>query len=286
MFAGTSAGALVTCALVYGQRHCSELLCAYTPSKLAAMFDKSVCDRLCGFCQFKPKYDGRAKRTLLEAEFGNTSFYGAPNNKVVIVPVYDVDGSCVKVFDSTRPDEDEDEAQVRDIVDASSSAPVYFPGTAVNGKTYVDGGIAMNDPVVCAILLAKKLLENTQRRIVVLSVGTGFRKRNLTGMRAAHYGGIQWARYLLGVALENSSVSLEAKVLGSLRGCEYVRINGDLGTIDSAMDNTDPSNMAALCDLGRRWWQEDQDRVLGALGVRTRKPPLVDLLDTVQKDLC
>ncbi len=74
----------------------------------------------------------------------------------------------------------------------------------------IDGGVTANNPSACAVAEALRLghpLEN----ISVLSIGTGDRTRIIPFEQAHHWGLIQWAQPLIGVALD-----------GSADVCEYI----------------------------------------------------------------
>src|SRR5271170_1315844 len=47
-------------------------------------------------------------------------------------------------------------AYLRDIIRASSAAPMYFEPKVIDGRTFVDGGIVANNPASCALIEAVK----------------------------------------------------------------------------------------------------------------------------------
>lgn len=63
---------------------------------------------------------------------------------------------------------------VRDVVAASCTIPGVFPPQNIGGVLYVDGGVAMNDPIEAAVVLASEIeqKEGESGPMSVLSIGT------------------------------------------------------------------------------------------------------------------
>ena len=74
----------------------------------------------------------------------------------------------------------------------------------------IDGGVTANDPSTCAVAEALRLGYSLDD-ITVLSIGTGDRTRIIPFEKVHHWGLIQWAQPIIGVAFD-----------GSADVCEYV----------------------------------------------------------------
>jgi predicted acylesterase/phospholipase RssA len=59
-----------------------------------------------------------------------------------------------------------------DVATATASAPLYFPSSTIEGKSYIDGGVFQNNPVLTAYSLGKQIYP-TATRFCVLSLGCG-----------------------------------------------------------------------------------------------------------------
>jgi hypothetical protein len=128
----------------------------------------------------------------------------------------------------------------------------------------MDGCMAANNPTMCAVTVAKKILGNSDRKIIVISVGAGSFKRDIDGEKASSYGGIQWLFHdIFDILLDESLVEIQTKLI--INQCNYIRINGDLGDIKSDLDNTETDNMQKLCELGTSWWDQFADQLMPML---------------------
>ena len=61
-----------------------------------------------------------------------------------------------------------------DVALATASAPAFFVSHKVGEDTYIDGGIAANNPSLCALIQALRI--TNLEDIYVLSIGTGIKK--------------------------------------------------------------------------------------------------------------
>lgn len=261
MYAGSSAGAILLSLSVYGQKEMSDLVEIYHPKILKKIFARSFLDSVFGKCQAKPLYDGKAKRKIIGDVVQDSIYREVPGNKHMVVPAYDVVHKS-KIFYSG----DNYSALVKtiDVIDAASAAPVYFPAVKVDDHWFMDGGIVANNPTMCALTTAKKILGNSNRPIVVISVGTGSIERDVDEKASANFGGIQWILHdIFGIPMDESLVEVQAKLL--VPECNYLRINSDLGDIDSGLDNVNTENMKKLQNLGTGWWEKFGDDMMKIL---------------------
>jgi predicted acylesterase/phospholipase RssA len=260
MYAGTSAGGILTGLCVYGEKEMKELVEIYCKEKLKEIFSKSWLDSMFGKFQSSPVYDGKAKTKMIKDTVGDVIFREVPNGKHIVIPAYDIEHAS-KIFYSG--DRDSALVTAAGVIDATSAAPVYFPAVKVDDRWYMDGGVVANNPTMCAITVAKKILgQNSGRKIVVINIGTGSRTQDIDGRKASTYGGIQWLFHdIFRIPLNNSLVEEQSKLIID----DYLRINCDLGDIVSDLDNTNTGNMEKLCELGRSWWETHADDMMELL---------------------
>lgn len=265
VFAGTSAGALVIAALVYGKMTAKEIRDSmFSEETLQKIMPFSIRGKILGIMQLKPKYDGEGKREVIEKHIPE-GVKLSDTNKRVIIAWTDIENDQAELAVSWKSSGD---VSVRDIVDASSAAPGYFPfiefkqGAEEKKKRGVDGGVFANDPCDLAVL---ETLEDFDPPFRVLSLGTGEVKHNLDGhaITNKNAGGIQW---LLSGSLVNlvfdtprEAVQYRMEQLTELFPIRYCRIQGKV--LDSSLDNTSAHNIKSLKERGKNWWQENEDKV-------------------------
>ena len=152
------------------------------------------------------EYANAGLRDVLTAEFGNQTLGDLP--KKILISSFDLDNAPADPqtlrtwkpkFFHNFPGAGSDAAErVVDVALRTSAAPTFFP--LVQG--YIDGGVAANNPSMCA--LAQALDEETGGQklsdLVLLSVGTGSVSQFLTA-QDADWGWVQWARPIIEIML-------------------------------------------------------------------------------------
>lgn len=246
LFAGTSTGGIIACALGVLRMDGKTLANLYNYENGNRIMNQSWWDRAAGLKQGEPKYDGVGKREVLARYFGDTMLTDA--KKPVLVVTYDVEARTSAVLKSTA----DERISALDATDASSAAPLYFPTVQVGDRWLIDGGVVANNPAMCAFAEAKKLWPADEIRL--LSVGTGSRTRPISGKASQGYGFLGWITHdLLGVVMDESVVEYQTK---QLLGDNYVRVTSPLLDVNDDMDDCSRGNLAALERMGMRWFEE------------------------------
>lgn len=138
------------------------------------------------------KYDAEGLRRVMRDVFGERELRDLPRR--VLVSSYDCVEADAKFWHNWGEHADSG-ARCVDVAMRTSAAPTFFP--PAEGR-YIDGGVAANDPVMCAV--AKALKEGVPPRAIrVLSLGTGRAKNR--GFRPGDWGALQWLVHLIGVLL-------------------------------------------------------------------------------------
>jgi patatin-like phospholipase/acyl hydrolase len=155
---------------------------------------------------------------------------------------------------------------------ASSAAPTYFPPLQ-NGETgcFIDGGVAANDPAVCAFAEAI-LMAKPGDDFLLVSIGTGKYERPYTFQKLSGYRLWDWAGTILDILMdsqpqvanyqlqkilqiqlpEDRHEMVRKAVNGLQEGAKkrFYSFDTELDESTDAMDNADPSNMQKLQALG------------------------------------
>jgi patatin-like phospholipase/acyl hydrolase len=118
------------------------------------------------------------------------------------------------------PDSDSDE-KVVDVALRTGAAPSYFPIY----QGYVDGGVVVNNPSMCALAQALHPKTGGQKlqEVTLLSIGTGIVPKYLTE-KDADWGLAQWAPHLISIMIEGG-VGVADYQCKQILGERYLRID-------------------------------------------------------------
>jgi hypothetical protein len=154
---------------------------------------------------------------------------------------------------------------LKDVARATSAAETYFAPAVIKsmpGDVYrcVDGGTAINNPAIAAILEANLLWRGEDLR--VLSLGTGTRTEPI----APGNGGIVgWLPDLISLFMDAQASVLDHLARWAVPGA-LVRCDIALGPgVNTAFDDASPTNLTALAALGRRLVTAEIDNALAVL---------------------
>jgi patatin-like phospholipase/acyl hydrolase len=111
--------------------------------------------------------------------------------------------------------------KVVDVALRTGSAPAYFPIY----QGYVDGGVVVNNPSMCALAQALHPETGAQKleEVTLLSIGTGIISKYLTE-KDADWGLAQWAPHLLSIMIEGG-VGVADYQCRQILGDRYLRID-------------------------------------------------------------
>lgn len=260
MFAGSSIGALISMLFVHKKKTAKEIYDILNNDTCQSIMDKSLWDKAVGIIQHKPKYDGIEKQYVINKYLGNIK-YNETNNKYLLVPVYNITKRKTKVFYSNTCNS---ELLAKDVANAASAAPGYFPCVEIpncddnNGKCntdwFIDGGIVSNNSTISAISQAFEITKDTDCKLVVINIGTGYKTHTINGNDALQYGGIEWLlNDILGIAMDETLVIDQATLL--LKNHHYINVNSELIDVSDSLDDSSDDNLNKLDDLGKLWWE-------------------------------
>ncbi|CAG8498848.1 3238_t:CDS:1 [Scutellospora calospora] len=195
---------------------------------------------------WKPKYEPDVLEKLLQENFQDIKLKDTVNNVGVIIPSFNITNSEGTFF--TNLYAQYEDYLMRDVIQASASAPTYFPAKQIGTKYFIDGGVFQNNPTVIAYLEAKKKFPNA--KFVVVSLGTGYFKTPLEMYKDS--GVVQWVKPLIDILfnaeLDNDDATM--KFLAEFDGTSYYRIQPQLSMEDYSISNTSTKETDRLIAFG------------------------------------
>lgn len=267
LFAGSSSGALVVCALAIG----------LSPEQIMALFREQrhrifpgITERLWSragrfFTQgpSAPRYDGHGLDEVLQEVFGQTTL-GQLEVKVMVTS-YDTISRSPIIFKSFKPEHRT--LPVWEVCRATAAAPTYFPahGMDIEGqaRSLIDGGMVANNPTAIAIAEAMRR-DNAISQcsdLLVLSVGSGARTRPISLRSAQEWGALEWAVPIIDVLFDGNSDSVDY-IARQVVGDSYFRMQTELLVGLDDIDDTSAGNLAALEKLASGYLRHAATRKL------------------------
>ncbi|WP_413164954.1 patatin-like phospholipase family protein [Capilliphycus salinus ALCB114379] len=233
LIAGTSTGSLIACALSSGLP-ISEIVGLYTldSGKPQRIFPPTILSYFTGLINrwhlgiSQPLYDGKGLEEVLQEVFGQHNTF--KNLEIqTLVTSYDVFNGQAVVFNS-RQDECET-LPIWEVCRASAAAPVAFPSHLLTDKIFlnywekkqnlkltlspdnyqkciplVDGGVAANNPTLCAVAEAVKTQNNTSD-LLVASFGCGKQKtKSISAKQSREWGPLEWINPLKDIPISET----------------------------------------------------------------------------------
>jgi patatin-like phospholipase/acyl hydrolase len=197
LVAGTSVGAILAAAVATDtpmrqmvalfQAHGAEVFSRHPlpSSVVSSLWDMSR-------SVLGPKYDGRALRALLQAQWGDVRLGDLRHR--LLVPAVEVGRSQTKVFKTPHALASSGDERLRlvDVVMASCAAPAYFPSVRVGEGLYADGGLFAVAPDQVALHEAEHFLQLPLGRLELLAIGTATRRYRSIKPSQARAGAVQW----------------------------------------------------------------------------------------------
>ena len=231
LFAGTSTGGILALALAAGltppqARQLYENRGEYIFSNPLARVVEDLGNAI------GAKYDNANLKKALIDQFGDKTLDNLPRR--VLISSFAVDSSLTgpgvlrnwkpKFFHNYPGPDSDGRERVVDVALRTSAAPTYFPMV----QEFVDGGVAANNPSMCALAQALHPATGGQKidDIRLLSVGTGASPQFLTA-RNVSWGVVEWAPHLVGLLMEGSN-GLGDYQCRQVLGGNYFRLNPTL----------------------------------------------------------
>ena len=198
------------------------------------------------------KHPNKVLEALLTERFQNTLINQSIRNVDVFVPAYNLTQNKPYFFDSQDARSKDVKFKMRDVTQASSSAPTYLPATEiketgcqeVDDNYFVDGGVFMNNPALASYMKAKKFFPD--QRLVLISIGTGEEKNPLPVDTLKNAGKLMWAPHFPNVAMGGESDSSHQLLLlnNDSKNLTYYRLQPELEK--AVLDDVSEKSIQAL----------------------------------------
>jgi patatin-like phospholipase/acyl hydrolase len=248
LFAGTSTGGLIACALSVSDDGTKPL---YNLQDIANMYiqhgkeifppaQKGILN-LVGKVEslFEPNFSPNGLDNIL------TQMFAQRTMKNCMVPImacsYDLKNNEPVFFKSRYTDKNYADATLHDVCRATSAAPTYFPAFEMNydckDRVCIDGGVYINNPGMAAVSEISKFGNDPYYKtspdfsfkdIFVLSLGTGTYKFDMSKPRYAHGGLMSWATHISDVMMQSVNASTVYECKEMLEKEQYYRVTIDI----------------------------------------------------------
>ncbi len=192
----------------------------------------------------------------------------------VLITSYDLVARVPHLFKSSRAKQDRRRDDLlRNVCRASAAAPTYFepatllePGAAAT-RILVDGGVAANNPAMCAAIEALKTMRGRDEHVfpTMISLGTGRVEDAPRPDQVRHWGMLTGARQVLELLMEGPADVVDYQCRTVIP--DYHRLQPVLPR-PVALDATDQADMVLMATVaGRMLASPDYARLLRALGL-------------------
>lgn len=256
LVAGTSTGGILAMALATPDangrpKYSAKKLIDFYEDRGPEIFEKSLWRKVStAGGLLEEKYSHKNLEKTLKDYFDDTPLSKALTN--ILVSSYDIEHRKPFFFKSWNPKYNTH--AMRKVARATSAAPTYFEPTEfkADGKdrTFVDGGVYINNPAMSAYAEAKRIFPN-ENDFLVVSLGTGELTRAIKYKEAVDWGLAEWAVPLLSVIFDGVSDAVDYQ-LNLLLKDNYSRFQTSLKKLgNDDMDDVTKTNLHALNTLGK-----------------------------------
>lgn len=254
IFGGSSIGALITSCIVYTEHKRIDQIInnIFTYENVCKLFTKNY--NIFGILDaYRPTYSGVPKTQLIAKYFNDLKT--CDTSKDVYITVYSA--GKARLISS-----DNDEILLREILDAASAAPTYFPsGKFVeNGivKYGIDGAVVQNNPT--DLVYVKSLDKYPGDKMSVLSISTGEKALDSEDY-FQDWGIMQWATkgdiFNVILELDQSIVDFKMKIVSDALKHDYIRVTD---IVNISLD--DISKFNEFKEIGEKWYSSKRNEIL------------------------
>ena len=269
MVAGTSTGGILACALSApdksgSSRTAREVADLYKKRGMEIFSSSFLHDFGSLGGMVEEKYEAKNLEGILQEYFADTFLSAVEGD--LLVTSYNIETRTPFFFKSwkargerLRKGETAEGSDflIRDVARATSAAPTYFEPAYVKNAlgTYfplIDGGVFASNPAMCALSSARVLYPHSSRYLVV-SLGTGEARKEISYEEARDWGLVGWVRPLLYIILDGQSDVVDYQLRQQLNTEDYFRFetelraeSGDGIAPNDDMDDASPENIEKL----------------------------------------
>lgn len=285
-YAGTSTGGILTLLLNKPESmSASDLISFYAGDDGKKIFKHNFLTPL-NYIFKGPKYNKKGIESVLTEKLQNYCLKDVI--KPVLITSYETE--CRNATFFCNYDCRYQDLYLKDVARATSAAPTYFEPLKILSKgTFVDGGVAANNPAMCAYvevlkLLAKEGIDSHSKKIIVISLGTGSATNSYDYNEMKNWTPIDWIKGpLISSFFDGNSNTVEYQLKQILPPDCYYRFQLQLPNEKGAdaLDNVDDKNLDKLRDLTLSYI--DNDSITGIpIGWYSKLEQLYEVLKSTQ----
>lgn len=246
VFAGTSIGGLMACALAVGvhPRRVLDTIDAHAP----AIFKPKPLDRFNRYTSGSIYDSAKLSAAVHECLGRHASMPIAEVQAALIVPAVSwATGEAVIFTSGALGAAHASQATLHDVCMSSSAAPTYFAPHMIEGNPMLDGGLVANNPDMVALNEVNRRWPYAHARIEVLSIGTAGAD-TARPVDAADKSAVGWAKALalFMMRVQEASAASQAQ---RLLGGRYLRVNHSPTTGEPVFERLDLANDRARAVL-------------------------------------
>ena len=208
----------------------------------------------CGGLWF-PKYSTKPLDKAFKEYFKDLKLSQSISN--ILIPAYDLELEQTFFMSSNHKLANADYL-MRDVARATSAAPTIFSASHIKNLkndrfySFIDGGIAVNNPALAAAIYAHQLYGD-DIEIFVVSLGTGVAyapyNKDISYSKRKNSGMIGWAPQILSLNMFAANEVVDDQMLAlfnNKKSKKYLRFQTVLSEKHTSMDNIKKTNLDAL----------------------------------------
>lgn len=281
LIVGTSTGGILGALYTSPNYHTAQEIVELYKNCGDKIFKKNIIRRISSFGGIlRPKYSTKSLEELAMTLFGDINL--SDTLKPFMSISYDLIRAKEIFFDSLNAKRKPlKNFKLRDVVIATSSAPVYFNAkklVSLNGDTYncIDGGIFANNPALIAYAEArnldfKKHLKDDKPSfpgsddMILISIGTGKKEGYKNYEHLKTKGGAKWVIPIIDIlfsAQSNTDDFILRKIFDSSKNkWNYYRLNPRLYKGSLELDNKSDKNIENLSSDAYEFIKNNKDKL-------------------------
>ena len=258
LIAGTSTGGIIACALCAPQPLPAAELVALYEDEGPEIFDRNVFQRIrSGEGLIDERYDADALERALERFLADKRLAEARPD--LLVPAYNMTEPGPYFFKTRKARENpgEEDFPLSVVARATAAAPTYFEPLEVNEVALVDGGVFAGNPAMSAF--AEVLRFQPTAEVLLLSLGTGQRRRKRTFDQIKDWGLVESAKPILDVVFDGMSDVVDYQLEHALADGRYWRLQTELDLASDDLDDASEGNLRLLRRQGEDLIDRESD---------------------------
>jgi patatin-like phospholipase/acyl hydrolase len=247
------------------------------------IFNQSLWQRIKTFNGWiGPKYSEENLEKLLKTYLGKITLKEALTE--VVIPTFDIEEGNTEFFTTNQARTKEGRNfYMRDLARATAAAPSYFSPYKIQEnsqgqkkeKTFVDGGLTVNNPIIASYIYATNLYNQRNTEFFFVSIGTGDPRSSgehkvVSYEEVKNSGKIGWANHILNLVMDGVKNLSDGQMQfmfpyhgNSVCGLDthYVRLQISLNPEHAEMDNASPENIAKLEEYAHQLIENSKDKI-------------------------